>query len=130
MKNLDTYITEKILINKNTKIIHRAKDHIDELTCCDELYSLLDELWNDPNFITDEYDREDYFDAFINGDRCAAVDGALEQLVERGRLSESDADEYSNNETIMNVCDEIVRCLQRNLEIDINQIYDDNIVLQ
>ena len=125
MKTLDTYIIEKILINKNTTLVKdKVQDHISELTLCDELYSLLDEQWNDPNFIKDEYDREDYFDAYVNGDRRAAVDGALEQLVERGRLSESDADEYSNNETIMNVCDEIVRCLQRNLEIDINAIYD------
>ena len=125
MKTLDTYIIEKILINKNTTLCKdKVQDHISELTLCDELYSLLDEQWNDPNFIKDEYDREDYFDAYVNGDRRAAVDGALEQLVERGRLSESDADEYSNNETIMNVCSEIVCCLQRNLKIDINAIYD------
>jgi len=128
MKNLNNYIFEKILISKNTNIKHGANDHIDTLTCCDELYIYLDELWNDDDYwknISDDPEeaREEFFDDFMGGNRKDCVDRALTALVDNGRLSDEDADKYSNNMIILDFCTEIANLLMTNKFIDVNKIY-------
>lgn len=122
MKHINNYINEKLKINKSTSFKSNVDD-VDTLTCCDELYQLLDALWNDHNEIPDPEEREDYFIELINGDRRTYVDDLLNRLVGNERLSESDADKYSNNIIILDFCSEIADLLMKNKFIDVNRIY-------
>ena len=122
MYNMKT-ILERLHINKNTTA--SFIDNVDTLTCCDELYQLLDTLWNDHNEIPDPEERENYFIELINGDRKTYVDDLLQRLVDNERLSEEDADKYSNDMIIMNFCSEIADLLMKYKFIDVNKIYQE-----
>lgn len=123
MENINKYINEKLKINKNTSFQRAKVDGVDTLTCCDELYQLLDTLWNDHNEIPDPEEREDYFIELINGDRRTYVDDLLNRLVDNERLSDKDADEYSNNIIVLDFCSKIADLLMKDKFIDVNKIY-------
>lgn len=120
--NMKTLL-ERLHINKNTT--SSFPDDVDTLTCCDELYQLLDTFWNDHNVIPDPREREDYFNELINGDRKRYVDDLLNRLVYDERLSKEDADKYSNNIIILDFCTEIADLLRKEKFIDVNKIYQE-----
>ena len=124
MNNIKQYIQEKLILNKSVKKTNSI-DHVDELTCCDWLYQLLDELWNDHNNIPDPEEREDYFIELINGDRTSIVDDLLTRLVDDKRINNEDADKYSNNIIILDFCSTIADKLMKNKFIDVNKIFQE-----
>ena len=130
MKNLKDIILEKLVINKNTDAsTHHNDDPIDELTCIDELYLLMDEIWHDKSWWnatseSPEVERKDFFEELIDGDRLTYLQGLFDELVDRGRIEIEDADKYYKNTVIMNACSEIAKCILHDNPVDVYKIYN------
>ena len=128
MKKLINIIQEKLIINKNSKIKSNNVDDIDELMFYDELYQLLDEIYNDKirwNGTSRKWEdeRDDYFTDLVYGDHKTLLNELLDELVSRKRISQKDADKYSNNKITIEFCKDISRKLMNNKHIDVDKIY-------
>lgn len=130
MIKINQYIQEKLIINKNSTAAKHI-DSVDHMTCCDELYQLMDDIYNDKDFWNSrtysnwEDERKEFFEEIIHGDRRGKVSNLLDELVDRERISEKDGNKYWNDIIITNFCKEIATRLLNNEYIDFNRIYQE-----